>query len=159
MTEHTPISNEVYKEILNTMPICTVDVMFFNSDMTRVLLFRRTNEPLKGVYYSIGGRLLKNEALEDCALRQSIREADLHIEKNRLKLGGVQNEIFSISVFEGVSYHAMGLFYIYTLSEKEISELPISLDDQHDNYQWFPINDDAIHLFLKKRMDLIHKKS
>ncbi len=159
MTNHTPIPSEVYKEILNTMPICTVDVMFFNSDKTKTLLFKRTNEPLKGVYFSIGGRLLKNETLEECAVRQAYREAGISIDVTRLVFEGVHNEIYQNSAFGKVSYHAVTLFYTYVLSDQEITELKINLDNQNDDYQWFPTYDKSFHHFLKNRINVILKKS
>ncbi len=155
MTNHTPIPTEVYKQILNAMPICTVDVMFFNSDKTKILLFKRTNEPLKGVYFPIGGRILKNEILEECAVRQAYREAGVSIDITRLVFGGVQNEIHQSSAFEGISYHAVALFYTYALSDQEIGGLKINLDSQSDDYQWFPVFDEAFNPFLKKRIDVI----
>ena len=45
------------------MPIPTVDVMIFSADCTRTLLFQRRNRPIKDVWYSLGGRLRKNERL------------------------------------------------------------------------------------------------
>ncbi len=159
MTNHTPIPKEIYKEILNTMPICTVDVMFFNSDKTKILLLKRTNEPLHGVYFPIGGRVLKNELLEECAVRQAHREAGIQIDATRLVFGGVHDEINQNSAFEGVSYHAVALFYTYVLSDKEITELKINLDSQSDDYKWFSVFDEAFNHFLKKRIDVILKKS
>ena len=68
---------EKYQELMDTSPVCCVDMLFFNGDKTKTLLFKRENEPMKGSYFSIGGRLLKNEKMEDCAVRQAFREAGL----------------------------------------------------------------------------------
>src|ERR1035437_711438 len=100
----TPIPRRLYTQILNVLPILTVDVLFFNKEKTKTLLFKRSNEPLKGVYFSIGGRLLKNEKILDCAVRQALREAGIHVNKKKLIFGGIQEEAHQKSMFGDVSY-------------------------------------------------------
>lgn len=142
-----PLPLEKYREILDSTPVCTVDVLFFNSDKTRTLLFKRENEPMKGSYFSIGGRLLKNESFADCAVRQALREAGVIVKKDGLILGGVQEELHPNSVFEGVSYHAVDIFYGYVLDTEEIK-----LDSQHSDYQWFSVTDGTIHPLIKTKI-------
>ena len=149
---HTPIPAETYQWILEVMPICAVDVVFFNKDKTKTLLFKRLNEPLKGKYFSIGGRLLKNEKLEDCVVRQALWEVGVQIQKDRLILGGVQEEIYGTSAFGEISYHAIDIFYGYVLGDEEIT-----LDNQHSDYQWFSVSDDTLHLFIKTKVTSLLK--
>ncbi len=52
------IEKELYKDILRNMPIPTVDILFVNSQ-GELLLGKRNNEPLMGVYYIPGGRVNK----------------------------------------------------------------------------------------------------
>jgi len=151
MNNFLPI--EKYKEILDTTPVCAVDVLFFNNGKTETLLFRRENEPLKGVYFSAGGRLFKNERLEDCAVRQALREAGINIERTELILGGTEEEINPNSVFEGVSYHAVDLFYGYVIKKDEV----IKLDNQHSDYKWFSVSDESLHPFIKSKVSKLLK--
>lgn len=143
---------EKYREILDITPVCTVDVLFFNKDKTETLLFKRVNEPLKGVYFSIGGRLLKNEKLEDGAVRQALREAGLHIEKTGLTLGGTQEEFHPTSIFDGVTYHAVVVFYGCILGDEEIT-----LDGQHSDHQWFSVSGATLHPLLKTKIQSLLK--
>ena len=138
---------EKYREVLDITPVCTVDVLFLNSDKTKTLLFKRENEPMKGSYFSIGGRLFKNELLADCAVRQTLRETGMIIEKNKLIYGGIQEEIHPNSIFEGVSYHAVGIFYGYILNDADVK-----LDSQHSDYQWFSVSDESLHPFIKTKI-------
>ncbi len=147
------LSIEKYKEVMDISPICCVDVLFFNSDKTKTLLFKRENEPMKGVYFSVGGRLLKNELLGDCAVRQTLREVGININKNELTLGGTLEEIHPNSVFNGVSYHAVVIYYGYVLTDEEIK-----LDSQHSEYKWFSVSDDSINQFIKPRITNLLKK-
>jgi len=149
---HHSLPLEKYREVLDITPVCTVDVLFFNEDKTKTLLFKRTNEPMKGVYFSIGGRLLKNEKLEDGAVRQALREVGIHLKKDTLITGGTQEEFHPTSVFDGVSYHAVGIFYGYVLGDETIA-----LDSQHSDYQWFPVSDEAIHPLIKSKIEILLK--
>ena len=146
------LSPEKYKEILDIAPVCTVDVLFFNKDRTKTLLFKRQNDPLKGVYFSIGGRLQKNEMFLNCALRQNLLEAGIDIKINEIFFGGVQEEIHPNSIFEGVSYHAVDIFYGYVLEDEKIE-----LDKQHSDYRWFSVNDDTLHPFIKTKISSLLK--
>lgn len=141
---------EKYKEVMSIAPVCTVDVLFFNVDKTKTLLFKRTNEPLKGSYFSAGGRLLKNERLEDCAVRQGLREAGVTIMKGGLIFGGIQEEIYPNSAFEGVSYHAVDTFYGYILKDEAIK-----LDGQHSDYKWFSVSEDTLHPYVKTKISTL----
>lgn len=139
-----------YKELLRNWPVFTVDVMFFNRDMTKVLLFKRNYEPVKGAYFATGGRLNKNEKIVDCAVRQVRKEAGVKINKKGLIFGGVQEEIHKNSKFKNISYHAVGVFFIYKLSNEKIK-----LDDQHSEYKWFEVEDKKIHPLIKMRLKKI----
>ena len=54
---HENIPLELYKRIHKTMPIPCVDVVIRHKD--RFLLCKRKNEPAKGLYWFVGGRVLK----------------------------------------------------------------------------------------------------
>ena len=56
-----------YFTVMSHMPIPTVDVLLMDSQHTKTLLFKRSNRPVQGVWYSLGGRLYKNERIEDAA--------------------------------------------------------------------------------------------
>lgn len=137
-----------YRMLMDLAPICTVDVLFFNPERTETLLFKRTNDPLKGWYYSAGGRLWKNESLVDCALRQAKREAGMTLARDLLTFGGVLEELNTNSIFPDVAYHAVNLFYGYPLSKY----VPVVLDDQHSELRWFSVDDPSLHPYLKQKI-------
>ena len=88
------IKSELYKEILENMPIPTIDVLIFNNSLEKTLLFLRENQPIKGEYYSIGGRLEKGESLLDGAINNFLDETGIKINKKNLYPIGTINEIF-----------------------------------------------------------------
>lgn len=151
---HTMLPLEKYKELLEITPVCAVDVLFFNSDKTKTLLFKRENEPLKGVYFSMGGRLQKGERLEDCAVRKAFEETGLNINKENLIWGGTIEEIHTNSIFEGTSYHAVDLYFGYILEKEE----KLVLDSQHNTYEWFSVLDDSLHPFIKTKVNNLLKQ-
>ena len=63
------LSNKDYFTVMSNMPIPTVDVLLVDRDATRTLLFKRSNKPVQHVYYSLGGRIYKNERVEVAAGR------------------------------------------------------------------------------------------
>lgn len=144
------ISKDLYRTIMKNVPICTVDVIFFNSTRTRVLLFKRINNPLKNKYFSIGGRVLKNESLINATMRQTRKEIDLTIKKNDLFLGGVQEEIYKNSPFTGVNNHSIDVFFGYILP---LNNPPIKLDEQHSQWKWFSVKDTSLHPYLRKKIE------
>ena len=137
-----------YRRLLKETPVCCVDVLFFSPPKTKTLLFKRANKPLRGVYFSMGGRLRKNEKLIDGAVRQARQETGLRIRKNSLIFGGVQEEIHRDSIFKGVSYHAVDVFYGYILKENE----RVRLDGQHEGKRWFSLTDPHLHPFIKSKI-------
>jgi colanic acid biosynthesis protein WcaH len=146
---NTYFSDQDYQTIVQSVPICTVDLVIFNPEMTQTLLFKRQNKPLKNVYFTAGGRLFKNETLENCATRQAKRELGLSIETADLRAAGFVNEIFEDSAFGEVNYHTVNCFFSYILKSNDI----LKLDSQHSESVWFDILDLELHPLVKYRIE------
>jgi colanic acid biosynthesis protein WcaH len=73
------IPTEQYHRIIEVLPILCVDVIVTNT-RGEYLLIRRANEPLKGEWWVIGGRVLKGETLEQAAMRKVLEETSLSVE-------------------------------------------------------------------------------
>ena len=67
-----------YKKIIEVLPILCVDVVV-RSKNGQCLLIKRANEPLKGVWWVIGGRVMKGETLEQAAVRKVREEAGMNV--------------------------------------------------------------------------------
>ncbi|KAJ1631913.1 hypothetical protein T492DRAFT_992350 [Pavlovales sp. CCMP2436] len=70
-----PISDAAYRQTLYKLPMPTCDVLMINPTRNATLLFKRANRPVKGVWYSLGGRVLKNETLAGCPCASSTRSS------------------------------------------------------------------------------------
>ena len=151
------IDATVYSQVVDMLPIVTVDVVPFTPDFSQVLLFKRINKPAQDEYYSPGGRLLKNETFIEGAIRQCQRELGLDIEPTQLIPGGAINEIWNDSAFESLNYHSVNIFFGYPLSKCEFSNL--KLDNQHHDYKWFDIQDTDIHPYVQERVKTLRQNA
>jgi colanic acid biosynthesis protein WcaH len=141
------LSLERYRALMEDAPICTVDVIFLNPDKTKILLGKRVNEPFAGVFYSFGGRLYKNEEFLHAACRIAKQEVGISIAPAELTFGGVLNEINDSSIFEGVNYHDVDIYFVCAIEEQ-----PVVLDAQHSEAQWFDVNDPTLDPTVRARI-------
>lgn len=139
---------ELYRTAMEQMPLVTVDIMFLSPDKTRILLGKRTNEPYAGQFYSFGGRLFKNESFLGAACRIAKQETGLIISPSALIFAGVLNEISDNSIFEGVNYHAVDVYFACTIGNESMK-----LDSQHSEMRWFPVDDPGLHPNVKTRIE------
>ena len=63
------INKDIYQQIVKVMPISCVDLVVVD-DYGQVLLARRTNEPAKGEWWFLGGRVHFLENRVDAAVRR-----------------------------------------------------------------------------------------
>ena len=144
------IDKELYKNILISIPIPTVDILFLNTSW-ELLLAKRNNEPLKGIYYIPGWRVNKWEKSLEAAKRKAFEELGISIDVSKLQFIGVYDDIFDNSSFDGISTHCIPVTYSYQLDIQE--EWAISLwDTQHSDLRFFSLSDDSFHDMVKLRI-------
>ena len=90
------IPTKQYKHIIEVLPILCVDIVIKN-EHSEYLLVKRANEPLKGHWWVIGGRVHKGETMDQAAIRKAREEASLDV--HGLGLIGYYEEIFSENPF------------------------------------------------------------
>lgn len=127
------IPDEKYKEIISLIPIVCVDIAIeYNG---KILLVRRRDEPMAGHYWLPGGRLHKNETLENCALRKAIEETGLYCQ-----LGPCIH--YSSTIFDTV--HSVNFVYLLTANSDKVK-----LDDTSVGYKWVDRTEDNYHPYLR----------
>ena len=104
----------------------------------KILLGKRKNDPLKGFFFTPGGRILKNEAHIDCLIRVARSELGLIIDDiKQAKLMGVWDHFYENSIFgEGVSTHYVNLPHCIYYDQRP----EVLLDEQHEAFEWFDLN-------------------
>ena len=147
------IPDDLFTQIVASMPIVTTDLVLINESQNQILLFKRTNKPAQDIYFTPGGRLLKNEEFLVGIKRQGQRELGLDLDESRLSFGGVINEMWTDSEFAEHSYNAISIFWRYLILETQIDRF--SLDQQHSDYQWFDFDDDRLHPYINYRLNIL----
>lgn len=140
------IPDELYKEILNAIPFACVDMVI--KDGNSFLLAKRKNKPAQGQWFLPGGRVLKNERLEDAVLRKMYQETGMRgvIEK----MLGADETMFPDGPYGG-SVHSVNVVFLITPTT---SKTAIVLDEQNDEYQWYTHINDAWHPYVKKFLEM-----
>lgn len=72
------IQTELYKQIIEVLPVLCVDIVIKNP-RGECLLIKRANEPKKGHWWVIGGRVLKGETCAEAAIRKIREEVSLNV--------------------------------------------------------------------------------
>ena len=122
-----------FKTIIESAPLISIDILLKKDG--KVLLGKRINKPAQGYFFSMGGRVNKNEAIANAMAR--IAKNELNIELKYIpKFIGVFEHFYDDSIYEDVSTHYVNLAYEYEV--KEISDLPT---EQHSEYRWFTIDE------------------
>ncbi|TSC70686.1 MAG: colanic acid biosynthesis protein WcaH [Parcubacteria group bacterium Gr01-1014_70] len=67
------IPEKLYRKILSVIPVACVDVVVVHHG--KFLLVKRKVKPAKGQWFTIGGRVVRGEKLEDAVMRHIKREA------------------------------------------------------------------------------------
>jgi len=122
--------------VANT-PLVSIDLIVKN-EAGQVLLGRRTNQPAKGYWFVPGGRILKNERLDEAFLRLSGEELGFSVPSARSRFLGVYEHLYPDSSFDpnvGTHYVVLGYELITNL---KLDALP---KKQHNDYQWFKIEE------------------
>ena len=127
------LDNATFKTIVDSAPLISIDVLAKRNN--KILLGKRVNKPAQDYYFSIGGRIRKNETIDNAMTR--IAQNELNIElQSKPKFIGVFEHFYNDSIYEDVSTHYVNLAYEY-----EVEEIPNLPTEQHDEYKWFTIDE------------------
>ena len=127
------IEDELYKKIIEKMPIPSVDILTVYKG--KLLLLLRNNNPGKNLWWTPGGRVLKGETLEDTAKRELFEETGLQPVKLTKK---------------GVMVHFWPKYqFITTFFLAEVESDNITLDTEHKEYRWIEEEDRELHEYVK----------
>ena len=121
------IPEKDYQKIIKSMPIFCID--FLISFQNKYLLIKRKEEPLKNLYWVIGGRLMYKETITNAAKRIQTREIGTYF--SNFKEIGFSNYFFPVKRNSRATHTPTLLFHI---SVNKIFN-PI-LDEQHTNFIW-----------------------
>ena len=103
------ISEDLYKQVIDVIPILCVDIMLKNEEGD-YLLIERAREPLKGYWWVIGGRVLKGENLKLAAIRKIKEETGISVRE--VKLVGYYEDTNETNRFcQAVPQHSVSVVF------------------------------------------------
>ena len=126
------LGDQIFKTVVDSTPLVSIDILLKKDN--KVLLGRRVNKPAQGYFFSIGGRINKNETIDNAMARVALNEINIDL-KSTPEFIGVFEHFYDDSMYENVSTHYVNLAYEY-----EVEEIPNLPTEQHSEYQWFSID-------------------
>ena len=127
------LGDQIFKTVVDSTPLVSIDILLKKDN--KVLLGRRVNKPAQGYFFSIGGRINKNETIDNAMARVALNELNIYL-KSTPEFIGVFEHFYDDSMYENVSTHYVNLAYEY-----EVEEIPNLPTEQHSEYQWFSIDE------------------
>jgi len=122
-----------FERVVRFTPLVSIDIVV-RSKAGHVLLGRRKNEPARNTFFVPGGRITKNERLEDAFKRITAAELGVQLGLDQARFIGVYEHIYQENVFRKKGF---GTHYIVLAYELILTEPPASLPtQQHEDYVW-----------------------
>jgi 8-oxo-dGTP pyrophosphatase MutT (NUDIX family) len=159
----TFLPKDVYATLVRDAVVCCVDIVLVRTTTTTTtttasgedgapgtttrrecLLVERSSEPVKGVWWWPGGRLLKGETFFDAAIRKAQEETGVNAEHVRpVQVLGVWNTFFPTSAWDNESSQGTQTVNPIVLVEMSHSNVEIKLDGTSDGYRWISLDPDS----------------
>jgi len=138
------LNPEIFKCVVENAPLISIDFIVKDNN-GKILLGKRVNEPAKGYWFTIGGRIFKNETIENAQKR--ILKEELNYEKEfNPKFIGIYEHFYDTG-FHNIPTHYVNLAYEI---EIKLYELP---KEQHSEYRWFELEElleaGDVHKYVK----------
>jgi len=142
------MDKKLFKIVGEAAPLVSIDILIKYEN--RILLGKRINKPAKGYFFSIGGRIMKNETIQLAIQRIMSNELNIQL-KSAPTFINLFEHFYSDGIFDGISSHYVGLLYEYEVGDKiDLKCLP---NEQHNEYKWFSVNqimkDTQVHKNVK----------
>ena len=126
------LDDTTFKTIIESAPLISIDILLKKDN--KFLLGRRVNKPAQGYFFSTGGKINKNESIDNAMSRIAKNELNIEL-KTTPEFIGVFEHFYDDSIYENISTHYVNLAYEY-----EVEEIPNLPTEQHSEYQWFSID-------------------
>ena len=139
------LDDQIFKTVVDSAPLISIDILIKKGN--KILLGKRINKPAQGYFFSIGGRINKNETIDNAMARVALNELNIEL-KSIPKFIGVFEHFYDDSIYENVPTHYVNIAYEY-----EVEEIPDLPNEQHSEYKWFTIGEllesNQVHKYTK----------
>lgn len=140
------LSRDDFAQVVRHTPLVSIDLVV-RDESERVLVGLRLNRPARGTWFVPGGRINKDERIDDAFLRISQAELGRAIQRAKASLLGVYEHLYDDNALEipGVSTHYVVIAYRLHVNTASLA-LPV---EQHEQFRWMDVDeirrDAAVH--------------
>jgi colanic acid biosynthesis protein WcaH len=122
-----------FDSVVRLTPLVAIDLIVRSPDR-RILVGRRRNQPAKGLFFTTGGRITKNETLAAAFTRISLAELVVAKRMEEARFLGVYEHFYATNNHElpGFGTHYVVLAYELPATPQD---LPLP-QDQHGEFAW-----------------------
>jgi colanic acid biosynthesis protein WcaH len=125
------LNENTFKSIVALTPLISIDIVVRDSQ-GNILLGKRVNRPAQGSWFVPGGRVLKDESIEQAYTR--LLRIELGMGKTPSCFKGVYQHFYEDNFSEeSFTTHYVVLAY-EVIFNGDIASLPVA---QHNDYRWF----------------------
>ncbi len=155
------LSERIFKTVVDSTPLVSIDFVIRN-EKNEILLGLRNNCPAQGFWFVPGGRIYKNETIENAFKRLTKTELGLEVSITDSKYLGLYEHFYNDSVFDKeISGKLIYTHYVVNGFEIKLSDLSVVAKekfmhlpkDQHDEYIWlgeeYLLSKDNVHIHSK----------
>ena len=142
------LDKDTIRKVKENAPLITIELVVKNSE-DKILLGQRVNKPAKNSWFVPGGRIYKDESIEQAFQRITKDEIGKAYDISNAKFKGVYQRCYDDNVFnDNVSTHCIVVGFELVIKE-ELSLGTI----QHDKYKWFTqeelLNNKDVYTYVK----------
>ena len=133
-------------EIIEATPLVSIDLVIRNPS-NKVLLGKRNNRPAMGYWFVPGGRIFKNETINQALKRISEVELGQDLSTKAPSLLGAYDHIYEDNFLnvKGINTHYVVLAFVIALQH----EIEVKSDEQHTELKWWEVDkllqDQTVH--------------
>lgn len=142
------LTDEEFISVIKLTPLISIDFIVKNH-RNEVLLGKRVNSPARGYYFVPGGRVFKDECLEDAFIRLSLSELGRCIPRDKWIFRGIYEHFYTDNKYND----SFTTHYIVLAFEITLEQLVLPPIQQHSDYKWlnqlFIMNDTTVHKYTK----------
>lgn len=130
------LSRQSQLEIVRHAPLVSIDLVIEDGS-GNVLVGKRVNEPAMGCWFVPGGRVMKDERLDDAFLRILKREVGWVSARGQAQFLGAYEHFYPANFARepGITTHYVALAYKIVVPNRPA----VVGDDQHEQLEWMSI--------------------
>ena len=126
-----------FETVVTSTPLISIDLLVQN-EYGEYLFGLRNNRPAQGYWFVPGGRVLKNESLDEAFKRLSREELGVELEREQAVFKGIYEHFYDDCVFgEATSTHYIVLAHQVKVRQDQI----ILSEQQHSQTLWVKPDD------------------